>query len=61
MSKKDHDNDAALHRPVSYDKSWFLAAKAKLFPRLASGMKILDFCCGNGDFSELIRQSGGGG
>ena len=56
MSKDTHDQHAATIREVNYDKLWFFAAKDALRNIISPHSTILDFCCGNGEFSEILKK-----
>jgi len=58
MAKKDHDELAAQKRKVDYHKDRYdygLVALKKL--PLPQTFTVLDLGCGNGEFSELVREN----
>lgn len=58
MSKFDHDADAALLRSQisTYDKPWYKSCEAVLVKKGLRGLRCLDLCCGNGEFSDILRD-----
>lgn len=57
MSKLQHDAAAAkLRQQMStYDKPWFRSCSELLRRNHLQGLKCLDLCCGNGEYSQLLR------
>ncbi|NTW87917.1 MAG: class I SAM-dependent methyltransferase [Desulfobulbaceae bacterium] len=58
MSKFDHDTDAALLRAQisTYDKPWYKSCEEVLKNKGLRGLRCLDLCCGNGEFSDILRN-----
>lgn len=58
MSKFDHDADAALLRSQisTYDKPWYKSCEEVLKKKGIRGLRCLDLCCGNGEFSDILRD-----
>jgi len=56
MSKEIHDIEAAKIRPISYEKIWFRQAAHLLDQVQLKGGSVLDLCCGNAEFSEILRD-----
>jgi 2-polyprenyl-6-hydroxyphenyl methylase/3-demethylubiquinone-9 3-methyltransferase len=56
MQKFEHDSYVATVREISYDKSWFTAAETALQNVALQRGIVLDFCCGNGEFSEILKK-----
>jgi len=56
MSKHTHDQYAAASRELCYDKAWFIAAKDAMRDICSPRSVVLDFCCGNGEFSEIVKN-----
>lgn len=56
MQKEAHDSHAATIREISYDKPWFVAAENALKNITSQRCTVLDFCCGNGEFSEILKN-----
>ena len=62
MSKIEHDADAAKYRTevVSrLDKPWYRSSSEILSEQNVHGLKCLDLCCGNGEFSRILRDQHG--
>ena len=56
MTKKNHDEVAASNRTIQYDKTWFIAALRALQETGLEKFRMLDMGCGNGEFSEIVRD-----
>ncbi|MCI5221387.1 MAG: class I SAM-dependent methyltransferase [Candidatus Electrothrix sp. AR4] len=58
MSKQEHDAAVAeLREEVStYDKPWYRSCSELLGRQKIQGGKCLDLCCGNGEFSHILRD-----
>lgn len=58
MSKFDHDAAAALLRSQisTYDKPWYKSCCEVLDKKGLQGLRCLDLCCGNGEFSDILRE-----
>ncbi len=58
MSKFDHDADAALLRSQisTYEKPWYKSCEEVLHNKGIRGLRCLDLCCGNGEFSDILRD-----
>lgn len=58
MSKQEHDTAAAELRVSisSCDKPWYKSCSDLLDRKGIRGKKCLDLCCGNGEFSYLLRE-----
>lgn len=60
MSKIEHDSEAAKYRTevVSrLDKPWYRSSSELLEKHKISGLSCLDLCCGNGEFSGILRDN----
>lgn len=59
MSKFEHDAGAARMRAeVSrVDKPWYLSGSDILEKKGLQGLTCLDLCCGNGEFSKILRDT----
>jgi 2-polyprenyl-3-methyl-5-hydroxy-6-metoxy-1,4-benzoquinol methylase len=58
MSKQEHDAAAAKQRAAvsTYDKPWYSSCSNMLERQHLRGGKCLDLCCGNGEFSHILRD-----
>lgn len=56
MTKKMHDEVAANNRTIQYDKTWFIAALKAIQETGLKNFKMLDMGCGNGEFSEIVKE-----
>lgn len=58
MSKQEHDAATAeLREEIStYEKPWYKSCSALLTKKGIQGKKCLDLCCGNGEFSHILRD-----
>lgn len=62
MSKIEHDSEAAKYRAevVSRpDKPWYRSSSELLTEQNVENVKCLDLCCGNGEFSQILRDDHG--
>ncbi|MEI6168076.1 MAG: methyltransferase domain-containing protein [bacterium] len=61
MSKAEHDARAAHERGTvkHYDRPWYRSASSVLTRRGLRGLRCLDLCAGNAEFSELLRDQFG--
>lgn len=58
MSKTEHDARVAELRGVitQYERPWYKSAAMLLQRRGLSGLRCLDLCAGNAEFSEILRD-----
>lgn len=58
MSKLEHDAAAAeMREEVStFDKAWYKSCSELLNRKKIQGKNCLDLCCGNGEFSQILRD-----
>jgi SAM-dependent methyltransferase len=58
MSKLEHDAAAARRRAVisTFEKPWYKSSSKLLSRKNIQGLKCLDLCCGNGEFSHILRD-----
>ena len=58
MSKQEHDAAAARLRAgvSSFDKPWYRSSSELLSRTGIRGKKCLDLCCGNGEFSRILKE-----
>lgn len=58
MSKIEHDTEAAKDRTgqSSFDKPWYRSSSEILSKNNLAGLDCLDLCCGNGEFSQILRD-----
>lgn len=58
MSKFEHDAAAAEQRVKvsTFDKPWYLSCSELLERNKLQGKKCLDLCCGNGEFSRILKE-----
>ena len=56
MSKKFHDEAAALDRKINYSKDWFVEGIKRIDQLALTNFKLLDLGCGNGEFSEIAKE-----
>jgi len=58
MSKLEHDAAAAVLRQgmSTFDKPWYESCSEVLERNNIKGLKCLDLCCGNGEFSHILRD-----
>jgi SAM-dependent methyltransferase len=61
MSKLEHDAGAAeVRAQISrFDKPWYRSCSDLLIERKVHGLDCLDLCCGNGEFSHILRDRHG--
>lgn len=61
MSKQEHDAAAAEQRArvSSLNKPWYRSSSEVLLRKGIQGKKCLDLCCGNGEFSHILRERHG--
>ncbi len=59
MSKMEHDAGVARMRVENsrLDKPWYLSCSSLLSAKKLSRLKCLDLCCGNGEFSQILRDN----
>lgn len=57
MSKKDHDETIAKYRSVAYHKQRFVHGLNIIKDLNLNNFSMLDMGCGNGDFSELVKNN----
>ena len=59
MSKLEHDAAVAKLRQgvSSFEKPWYKSCSAVLQEKKIQGLKCLDLCCGNGEFSQILRDT----
>ncbi len=59
MSKLEHDAAVAeLRQGVSsFEKPWYRSCSEVLQKNNIQGLKCLDLCCGNGEFSQILRDT----
>jgi SAM-dependent methyltransferase len=58
MSKQEHDAAVAEIRQQmsTYDKPWFKSASGLLKRNNLNGLRCLDLCCGNCEYSQILRD-----
>jgi SAM-dependent methyltransferase len=58
VSKAEHDFRAARTREATprYDRAWYESAAGALNRHGLHGLRCLDLCCGNAEFSEILRD-----
>jgi 2-polyprenyl-3-methyl-5-hydroxy-6-metoxy-1,4-benzoquinol methylase len=56
MSKSEHDTQAAIDRPINYEKPYFRKTVEYLRSKGITSPKILDIGAGNGEFAEMARE-----
>jgi len=58
MSKLEHDAAVAKLREgvSSFDKPWYRSSSGLLQKKQLTNKKCLDLCCGNGEFSTILRN-----
>lgn len=58
MSKFDHDSAAAYLRSQisTFDKPWYESCVKVVEDKAFKGLNCLDLCCGNGEFSQILRD-----
>ena len=58
MSKREHDAAVAeLRQQISrMDKPWYRSSSSLLKQENIKGLRCLDLCCGNGEFSQILRD-----
>lgn len=58
MSKQEHDSAVAEMRAglSTFDKPWYRSCSQLLEKRGISGESCLDLCCGNGEFSQILKE-----
>ncbi len=56
MTKEQHDQEAAINRPIKHNKIWFQQAAKLLKQAQVCRCKTLDIACGNAEFSEIMRD-----
>jgi 2-polyprenyl-3-methyl-5-hydroxy-6-metoxy-1,4-benzoquinol methylase len=62
VSKLEHDAGAAKHRTEfasRLDKPWYRSSSELLADHGAKNLRCLDLCCGNGEFSTILRDRHG--
>lgn len=61
MSKLEHDAAVAkLREQVStFNKAWYRSCSDLLTTKHISNLRCLDLCCGNGEFSQILREKHG--
>lgn len=61
MSKLEHDAAVAeLRQQIStLDKPWYKSSSNLLRKNNIHGLRCLDLCCGNGEFSQILREEHG--
>jgi len=59
MSKLEHDTAVAKLRKVvsTFDKPWFKSCSNLLDRNQIHGGKCLDLCCGNGEYSHILKDN----
>lgn len=59
MSKFEHDEIVARYRQQksSYDKPWFNSCSDALRKNSLKGLRCLDLCCGNCEYSEVLQDT----
>ena len=58
MSKLEHDAAVAKMRAdvSTFDKPWYKSSSGLLRRKNIQGKTCLDLCCGNGEFSQILRN-----
>jgi SAM-dependent methyltransferase len=58
MSKQEHDAAAAEFRQQisTFEKPWYRSSSELLAKECIQGVRCLDLCCGNGEFSHILRE-----
>ncbi|VAW39697.1 hypothetical protein MNBD_DELTA04-1358, partial [hydrothermal vent metagenome] len=58
MSKQEHDAAVAQYRSTisTFDKPWYQSSLNLLKKHGFNGLKCLDLCSGNCEFSEMMRD-----
>lgn len=61
MSKFEHDAAVAAYRQEisTYSKPWFESCESVLEKKNMRGLTCLDLCCGNSEFSHILREKFG--
>lgn len=59
MSKYEHDEIVARFRreESTFEKPWFNSCSEVLTRNNLKGLKCLDLCCGNGEYSQILRDT----